>query len=75
MVIFKEGAEQWGASAYDEDALRVAIAPRPLDPPVEVFDIVGTKQGFALRWADVESPVRVQRDTSSPTARPAFGEP
>ncbi|MEN0060722.1 MAG: DUF2911 domain-containing protein [Myxococcota bacterium] len=59
-IIFNKQPKQWGAFKYDEaqDALRVTSKPIEAEL-VEAFDIQGTDDGIALRWAEVSVPLTI----------------
>ncbi|OLY91288.1 Protein of unknown function [Cnuella takakiae] len=61
-VIFNKEAKQWGAYSYKEaqDALRVQVTPRKAASFNERLAYVVNKDGFAMRWADLEVPVTVK---------------
>jgi hypothetical protein len=61
-VIFNKTAKQWGAYKYDEgqDALRVMVKPKKSASMNERLKYDVTKNGFALKWGDVEVPVALK---------------
>jgi len=65
-VIFNKVPKQWGAFKYDQDqdALRVTTTPAAAEP-VEAFDVQGTEDGIALRWAEVSVPLTIAANPGS----------
>jgi len=80
MVIFSNVADAWGSYNYDpsEDALRVAVAPRPAPHGERLLfrfdDVTDSTATLVLHWEEVELPIRLGVDVTEVVLTNMTGE-